>query len=180
MEGSMPVRTKKFHPALKHAGYSTTGVLPGENAAEYEKLHREVIVEFAPDGALDKDTVASIARVLWRKQNLKTFRIAELARRRCDQIKYEKIPEDKPDFSFLMLGPHKEVDPAARAAALQAADDQARKELGETYGLVEVGEIATIESLMKDLEILDRLDATLNKLVKRFLMLRGIKSIKAT
>jgi hypothetical protein len=36
----MPARVNKVHPALKHAGYSTTTILPGESAAEFEKLHR--------------------------------------------------------------------------------------------------------------------------------------------
>ena len=71
----------------------------------------------------------------------------------------------------------KEVDPAVREAAIRAAEDQARKELGDTYELAEIYEIASIDSLMKDLEILDRLDAVFDKCVKRLLMVRGLKSI---
>ena len=43
--------------------------------------------------------------------------------------------------------------------------------------LAEIYEIATIDSLMKDLEILERLDAMFDKCVKRLLMVRGLKSI---
>jgi hypothetical protein len=171
----MTIRIKKLHPALKHAGYSATCILPGENAAE--KLRRNVIDEFTPNGVLEDDIVATIAHLLWRKQNLETFRIAELARRRTDQIRYEKIPEDRLDFADFILGRQKEVDPVVREAAIRAAEDQARKELGETYELVEIGEIATIDSLTKDLEIHDRLDATIDKCIKRLLMVRGLKSI---
>jgi hypothetical protein len=35
----MAVRVKKIHPALKHGGYSATGLLPGEDPAAFEKLH---------------------------------------------------------------------------------------------------------------------------------------------
>ena len=38
-------------PALKHGGYSTTTLLPGENRSEFEKLHEDLITEFRPNGA---------------------------------------------------------------------------------------------------------------------------------
>jgi hypothetical protein len=38
------------HPALKHGGYSATTILPGEDAAAFEKLHRDLIAELSPKG----------------------------------------------------------------------------------------------------------------------------------
>ena len=43
------------------------------HAAEFEKLHRDLIAEFTPNGPFENDIVATVARVLWRKQNLETF-----------------------------------------------------------------------------------------------------------
>jgi len=63
----MSVRIKKIHPALKHAGYSATALLPGEDRAAFEKLHHALIAEFTPVGALEEDIVADLARLLWRK-----------------------------------------------------------------------------------------------------------------
>jgi len=74
---SLVSKFKKRHPALKHGGYSSTAVLPGENPAEFEELHQALIAELAPTGALEEDIVADIARLVWRKQNLATFRRAE-------------------------------------------------------------------------------------------------------
>jgi hypothetical protein len=68
------------------------------------------------------------------------------------------------------------VDPAVREAAIRAAEDQARKELGGTYKLAEIDEAATIDRLMKALEVQDRLDAMIDKCLKRLLFLRGLKS----
>ena len=82
----MPVGVKKSHPALKHGGYAATTILPGESEAEFEKLHRDLIAHFSPNGALENDTVATMARLLWRKQNSNTLRIAEFARRRLEQL----------------------------------------------------------------------------------------------
>ena len=44
--------------------------LPGESPADFEKLHKDLISELAPVEALENDIVATIARLLWRKQNL--------------------------------------------------------------------------------------------------------------
>src|SRR5215475_14228801 len=87
----MSVRFKKIHPALKHAGYSATALLPGEDRTAFEKLHRALIAEFTPVGALEEDIVADLARLIWRKQNLATFRIAQLADARREQIKDETV-----------------------------------------------------------------------------------------
>ena len=68
--------------ALKHGGYTATTLLPGEDRAAFEELHQALIAELAPVGVLEEDTVATIARVLWRKKNLSTFQLAALARAR--------------------------------------------------------------------------------------------------
>lgn len=66
----MSVHNNSRHNALKHAGYSGTSILPGESPAELEKLHQALISEFKPNGALEQETVASIAHLLWRKKIL--------------------------------------------------------------------------------------------------------------
>ena len=74
----MTVRVKKLHPALKHAGYAATSMLPGENAAEFEKLHQGLIAELTPNGALEDDIVATVAHLLWRKKILQRFELRSL------------------------------------------------------------------------------------------------------
>ena len=163
----MAVRVKKHHPALKHGAYSATTILPGENAAEFEKLHREVIAEFTPDGPFERDEVASLARLMWRKQNLRTFRIAELARSHREKLVREMAPEFPPEI-FPAFG---------RSEAAQAAEDQARKDLGDAYELVEIGDPATLDGLMNELDVHERLDAMIDKCIKRLLLVRGLKSL---
>ena len=94
---------KKYHSALKHGGYSVTGILPGESPAEFEKQHQELIAELSPNGALENDIVATVARLVWRKKNHGTFRIAENARARYQEI-MQKVPADKMDYEFAVLG----------------------------------------------------------------------------
>jgi hypothetical protein len=78
----MPIEIKKHHPALKHAGYTATTILPGESEADFEKLQQQVIAELNPIGALEEDAATNIARLIWRKQNLPRIRRVDLAKRR--------------------------------------------------------------------------------------------------
>ena len=66
---------------------------------------------------------------------------------------------------------------AAFAQKERAAEAEARKELKDLYRLVEIGEEATIDWLMKDLAVHERLDAMIEKCLKRLLLIRGVKSL---
>ena len=165
----MSIQVKKLHAALKHGAYSATAVLPGEDLAAFKKLHQECIAHYAPVGPLEDDVVATMARLLWRKQNLPTCRLAELALEYEGAIRKEKLPtplEEIAEFGVL---------PGGREAALQAAEDQARKELGDRYALIEIG--ATIDRLLQELMVEERLDAMIDKCIKRLLHLRGLRSL---
>lgn len=165
----MLIQLNKLHPAVKHAGYSATTLLPGEDPAAFEKLHQALTDEFTPVGALEEEIVADMARLTWRKQNLATFRIAELAKARRGQIVRQKVPED----SYFSDDP----EPAERRERRRAAEEQARQELGDTYKLIDIGEPATINGLMHELAIKERLDGLISKCLKQLLMVRGVKSL---
>jgi hypothetical protein len=170
----MTDQIKNRHPALKHGAYSATSILPGESAAEFQKLHQELISEFAPNGVLEDEIVAAMAHYLWRKKNLPTFRTAEFAQRRMTQIRDAMVPGmDMPKSDESV-----EFD-RTFTEKWRAAETQARNELGEQYALVEMGEEATVDCLMKELEVQDRLDSMIDKCLKRLLFVRGLKSISS-
>jgi hypothetical protein len=172
----MTVHIKKYPPALKHGGYTATTILPGESEADFEKLLQDVIAELNPVGALEEDAVTNIARLTWRKQNLPTFRLVERAKRRQRQLIEEQLPILSPSaISSSMLG----VDPALHKKAAQIAFEQTHKEFADVWDLVVMGEEATVEGLLHDLDVQDRLDAKIDKYLKRLLQLKGIKSLSA-
>jgi hypothetical protein len=177
----MTVRVKKNHPALKHGGFSVTALLPGEDPAAFEKLYQDLIAELQPDGPSENETIGTIARLMWRKQNLETFRIAEAARKRYSAIRSAKVPSTTPpyvDFPLLSVSPDWiPPDPAEVKAAMAAAEAQARKELGPRYIFVEMGEEVTISKMFEDLEVEERLDAMIHKQFKQLLFLKGLKSL---
>jgi hypothetical protein len=158
-------------PALKHGGYSATAVLPGENRVAFDKLHRDLIDELNPSGALEDDIVETIARLLWRKQNLRTLTVAESAQSRWSAITattYEPL-----DYLSMLDSPPKSTE------EIQSLQEQVKKDLGETFRLVEVGAAATFDGLTKELDVKDRLDSLIDRCLKRLLFLRGLKSISA-
>jgi len=170
----MTERIKKPHPALQHGGYSATSILPGESAAEFEKLRQGLISELTPNGALQEETVETIAHLAWRRRNLPIFRIAARARQRMIQIRNAVIPMDygvprsdkSDDFDKTFID------------KWHAAESKAREELGELYDLAEMGEEVTIDGLMRDLMVQERLDAMIDKCLKRLLFLKGLQSLK--
>lgn len=164
LECSMVRRVKMNSPALKHGGYSTTTILPGESAAKFEKLRRDLIAELVPDGAFEEDIVATMARLVWRKQNLATFEIAERARDRCTQLLNQNDRQDGQPFPD---------------ETLRAAGEQMVEEFGDACELVKMGDAATIDHLMNDLDVQDRLNSMIDKCLKRLLFVRGLKSISA-
>ena len=135
----------------------------------FEKLRRALITEFTPVGALEEDIVADMARLTWRKQNLATFRIAELAKKRSEQIAREKVSPIYFDVD----------DPERKAVreGYRAAEEQAREEFGDIHALIDIGELATIDGLMKELDIKERLDSMIYKCLKQLLAVRGVKSL---
>jgi hypothetical protein len=172
-------QAKKIHPALKHGAYAATALLPGEDPAAFDKLLEGLIAELAPTGALEEDIVSTIARLVWRKQNLATYRIAAFAHNRLNAITHEKRwqADHKLQSQRLEFLSVERSDERAREEVRRAADAEAREELGDKYELIEIGAIATLDYSMKELALEDRLDATIDRCMKRLLLLRGLKSI---
>jgi hypothetical protein len=172
-------KPKKRHPAFKHGGFSSTAVLPGENPAEFEHLREALMVELAPRGALEESIVADIARLEWRKRNLATFSHAENVRALWSEIREKRFCEeyadapDTPDSPCMLSD--SERDKVEKTVDAMIGD--AQKELGDDFRLLEIGDRATVEGLLRDLEIEGRIDGLIDKGLKRLLFLRGLKSL---
>lgn len=173
----MRKRSNQLPPALKHGAYSATTLLPGEDEAAFKKLHNDLIAEFAPAGPLEEDIVETIARLLWRKQNLLTYRLAPLAAKRVSAIRYKIVPQRNNSFEMpLMVSPDTR-DPEQVRAAERLADEQAKKELGPLLELVKMRDDITIERLYEEWAVIERLDDMISRAIKRLLMVRGVKSM---
>jgi hypothetical protein len=110
------------------------GLLPGESRVEFEKLREDLVDEFAPDGALENDVVSTVARLLWRKQNLSTSRTAELARQRRNQIIDEELARRDIRYARRLCEQEKRK-PATVEDRLDSAIDKCLKRLLMLKGL---------------------------------------------
>jgi len=59
--------------ALLHGVFSRITILPGEDPEEFEELYSALTEEWAPAGALEEDTVLTIAKAMWRKRRAQKF-----------------------------------------------------------------------------------------------------------
>ncbi len=93
----MSKRNVRFHPALKHGAYSNTTLLPGEDPLAFKELHDGLVAEFAPAGPAEENIILTMARLYWRKQNLSTYQLAALARKRSCAIRAKYGPRYDPN-----------------------------------------------------------------------------------
>jgi hypothetical protein len=93
VSGASHVSSSQKIPCRPQAwAFSATAILPGEDPAAFKELHQKLIAELTPVGALEDHIVWTIARLVWRKKDLATLRIAELALEHESRIQVEKFP----------------------------------------------------------------------------------------
>jgi len=147
----------------------------------FEELRQNLIAYYEPNGPLQEYTVLDIVRTIWRKENLQTFRIAEAARKRHSAIRAQMIPSAPPALQPLEYLRDDWIPPTAAEieAATEAAEARARQELGGNYKFVELGDLATPAQLLAELEVEERLDARIDKLLKRYAILKTFDALNS-
>ena len=125
-------------------------------------------LSFVPMDPL-KNVVADIARWMWRKNHLDTLRRAEAARKPDYAIKSAPIPAPV----LNVVGAYTRPDPTKIEEAAKAAEMLAREELGEDY-IVEMEDLANPADMLADLEVVERLDARIDKLFKRLMNVENL------
>jgi hypothetical protein len=142
----MPERAHRVSPALKHGAYSEATLLPGEDPGDFKKMHQDLIAEFAPNGRLEEETVATIAKLMWRRQNLAMFEFGQLAHFLAEKIEQAALKEDKQRDDELMAEYKKIVEANTRANNLKG-EQQIKAQLE----VVEITRGTTFALLMKEL-----------------------------
>jgi hypothetical protein len=166
---------RKSSPALKHGAYSEAVLLPGEDPAEFRRLHRDLIEEFSPTGRLEEETVAALARLVWRRQNLARFEIGQFVNLIALSIENTPseettLPRSKEDF----LADFKELDQATQRM------EKEKESRESSMDLLEVTSKVVLNRLTKELDVEDRLDMMIDRQIKRLSHLKGLKSIMSS
>ena len=169
----------KGSAALKHGGYSGLTLLPGEDRFAFEKLRRELFAELKPQGRLEQEIVTDIARLIWRKQNLGSYELTQLlrifadvlitsTRLLSDQKEAEKFVKSAENYKAIL-----EAKDRVKAQEQSASEAETERLLKEH----DVYKMATLEGLMRELGVEERLGAMIDRCLKRLLFVRGLKSL---
>jgi hypothetical protein len=123
----------------------------------------------SPEGALEDDIVFTVARLIWRKQNLATFRKAEVTKEHIRKIKYRQVLEsiersgeyDENGEGQIAEGNSFDQNGSESEEPEDPIGEEGRRELGTAYALAEMGHASTTNCLLHDLEIERKLDGQL-------------------
>jgi hypothetical protein len=196
----MPERPRTFN-AWKHGGYSNLDVLPGEDPKQFNLLHQSLIDEFAPSGPTECDVVLNLTKCMWRKSHLSIYAKAAAARKEWDavfqggdldlqikaalQAEFDQLKAAlKAEIDSGKEFDPKEFDPQwletkklIKAFAIKNVKNKSDvREAGIALRLT-IEEQITPESLIEELELYDRLDARIDRLIKRIFQLKGMKQV---
>ena len=104
--------------ALVHGIYATDLVLPWESKEDLERLHQDLVAEWAPEGRMEEETVLDLTRVRWLKHRV--MRSSQMAVRRdplVTELEASGVKTWSEAVDFLK----------AKAAADDGVMDEARK-----------------------------------------------------
>lgn len=176
----MAKRTRQIPPAFKHGIYSKTAVLPEDDAAGFEKLRNALIVEWEPQGAVEKDIVNTLARLCHRKNNLAPYLVAKM---RVSQIEAKNSAFDlclavEASFRPEELVPQsmRQQTPLVLARSDWKPND--KKPASSAPGIT-IESLARFEYFETELAFIDRIDGMIQRCLKNLLLVRGVKSVSS-
>jgi hypothetical protein len=123
---------------------------------------------------MEEETVLSIARLTWRRQNLARFEAGQLSHYLFETLKRVVAEESDDDMRKF----DKEI--LAAFDKLAEVSKRAREGTRAAVEIVEGYNVAVLARLMKELDVEERLDAMIDRLIKRLLFVRGLKSITSS
>ncbi len=167
-------------PALKHGVYSSLGVLPGEDPAEFEIFVKEIRSEYAPTGRSEEDLVDILARLMWRRLHLSTFKVAERARAISASIDRQFFPVEELPMLMANFSHEANFSNEDVADGRKRSRQKVRAKLGSAIELIDAGSALTTAFLIDELALVERMDGIINRYIKQLLMIRGAKALQKT
>ncbi len=192
--------------AIKHGAYSNLGLLPGEDANEYLELHARLREEHAPSGPVAEDAVDDLAKLIWRKSRLGIYQRAKFAKIKWSKhltdkddpdfdvdivlkrhllgvlhratVTLEHVQEHGSIDAKVMPALNDLTDTASKVFNIEAPDlddDVAVEEANIHLALL--GDLVTTDQLLKELELAERLDAKIDRVLKRLMQLKTMNQM---
>jgi hypothetical protein len=156
--------------AWKHGGYSNLGVLPGESAHVFKRLHQSLIDELEPSGPTECDAVLSLAKCMWRKSRLAIYALIAEPRTKADFV-----DPLQPAIDAYAAAAKDNPQPTPPEWLVMVKDLSADRD--QNLQLGKLGEQITPEKLIEEIELASRLDARIDRLLKRLFQLKAAKQM---
>ena len=202
----MRKKTDHHMNAITHGAFSSILILPWESKAEFAELYDELIYEWKPLGRTEQDAVLSIAKGIRRKRRMQAFLGNELDEHSCDpnHLAYNEVEmlrtlyvsiETEPDkFETWLRGlPTQKADDLRRKFPrkdfqsdsdwVKAVQHEIKSNLLPAARPVEdlVGPSASVlftdEAIEHDIGIEERIDAMIDRAVKRLVQIKAMKQM---
>jgi hypothetical protein len=198
--GERTIAKNENQNALKHGAFAAAVILPGEDVKEFEELHNSLIDELKPEGPTEHDTVSTIANLVWRKRRLVRYRQNEVAKfegkksaehhRTINSIKEltkilddansgTQLPKEWVDYFNRYAPREKYASHDAWIAAVGHRFDKGilalKTKASSTPKIEKV--YANEECLIQELATEERIDAMIDKAIKRLAQIKALKTI---
>jgi len=171
--------------AWKHGGYSNLGVLPGENAKEFRRLYQSLIEEYEPSGPTECDAVLSLANCMWRKSRLTIYAQTAAASAKLNDVDplqaaldaYEAGRRARWDNDSPSVEEQEDSRDEESVSEKETGEEDSTKEETVEQQLAKLAPQITPEKLIQEIELAGRLDARIDRLLKRIFQLKTAKQM---
>ena len=162
--------------ALKHGAYSELVILPGEDPAAFEALKRSLFDEYKPSGPSEQSTMTSIAKTLWQLQRLGLYEHVQYLRARGGSQSSGNWKNSMNEALRKFKISQGLIDPNDSSSDAPTVPEQPKEKSNDEL-LLELGNLATLDHLNKELEVEMKLMVKLDRLFKRFFQIRAMKPL---
>jgi hypothetical protein len=200
-------RTRNHPNALKHGVFAEMTILPWEDPQEFRHLYAMLVEEWKPVGPTEQDAVLNIAKGIWRKRRMQRFLPREMERCRLDpdhpaydpvyalrafSAAIEENPDDRHAFNALRAGdadhllqkfPRQNYKSTLEwGRAIQEEVTSVLLPAAEYGNSTEVlvardASFFSQEVVKNELAVDDRIDAMIDRAVKRLVQAKGMKQV---
>jgi hypothetical protein len=162
--------------ALKHGAYSELVILPGEDPAAFETLKRSLFDEYKPSGPSEESTMTSIAKAMWQLQRLGLYEHVQYLRARGNRQSFANGKNPLAEVIKKFKVARGLSDPNDSSSDAPIVPEQPKEKSNDEL-LLELGNLATLDHLNKELEVEMKLMVKLDRLFKRFFQIRAMKPL---
>ena len=169
---------KSLPNSLKHGAFSEILILPGEAAQDFEHLKNDLFAEYKPSGISEERVLIAVAKALRQERRLALYQHVQHARaakssseRRGNPIAMAESLRQFRIRKGLIAPDEVAPEPKVPAPPQKSAEERINDEL------LELGNLLTLDQLEKELEVEFKLQAKIDRLLKRFFQIKTMKQI---